>query len=280
MVIPQTEFALNRGVRIAYQTLGDGPCDLLVVPGLVSHVGLIWDDPDQARFYEGLAAFARVIVYDKRSTGLSDRTVAIPAMDERIADTLAVMEAAKSTRAAVLGISEGGKMALTLAARHPGRVRALALYGAFARSPTQEWPASQVATRFNLIERAWGTGLLPPTMAPSLANDAEFRRIWSRFERESASQAVAGALLRMDHDVDVGDVLPTVRVPTLLMHRTGDQRIGVEYGRELAARMRAAHYIELPGDDHLPHIGDSSRVIAEIEAFLTSVMNETASAAA
>ncbi|HXC28806.1 MAG TPA: alpha/beta hydrolase [Stellaceae bacterium] len=280
MVIPQTNFARSRGVRIAYQTLGDGPCDLLVVPGLVSHVGLLWDDPEQARFYENLAAFARVIVYDKRATGLSDRAVAIPAMDERIADTLAVIDAAKSTRAAVLGISEGGKMALTLAARHPGRVRALALYGAFARSPTQEWPPSQVATRFNLIERAWGTGLLPPTMAPSRASDENFRRIWMRFERESASQAVAGALLRMDHDVDVSDVLPAVRVPTLLMHRTGDQRIGVEYGRELAARMRAAHYIELPGEDHLPHYGDSARVIAELEVFLTDAMSGSTSAAA
>jgi pimeloyl-ACP methyl ester carboxylesterase len=280
MVAPQTRFARNRGVRIAYQVLGDGPCDLVVVPGLVSHIGLIWDDPDQAQFYEGLAAFARVILYDKRGTGLSDRAAAIPAMDTRIADTLAVMDAARSVRAAVLGISEGGKMGLTLAATHPGRVRALALYGAFARSPTQEWPPSQVATRFNLIERAWGTGLLPPTMAPSRACDENFRRLWVRFERESASPTIAGALLRMDHDVDVRDILPAVRVPTLLMHRAGDQRIGVEYGRELAARMPAAHYIELPGDDHLPHIGDSTRVVAEIEAFLTNMVSAAASAAA
>lgn len=280
MVAPQTRFARNRNVRIAYQVLGDGPCDLVVVPGLVSHLGLIWDDPDQVQFYEGLAAFARVILYDKRSTGLSDRAAAIPAMDIRIADTLAVMDAARSTRPAVLGISEGGKMALTLAARHPGRVHALALYGAFARSPTQEWPPSQVASRFNLIERAWGTGLLPPTMAPSRTRDENFRRLWVRFERESASSAIAGALLRMDHDVDVRDTLPAVRVPALVMHRTGDQRIGVEYGRELAARMPAARYIELPGDDHLPHTGDSARILSEIEAFVAGLTRGAASVAA
>lgn len=280
MVAPQTRFACNRDVRIAYQVLGNGPCDLIVVPGLVSHIGLIWDDPDQAQFYEGLAAFARVIVYDKRGTGLSDRAAAIPAMDTRIADTLAVMDAARSVRPAVLGISEGGKMGIALAARHPGRVRALTLYGAFARSPTQEWPPSQVASRFNLIERAWGTGLLPPSMAPSRARDENFRRTWVRFERESASPAVAGALLRMDHDVDVSGILAAVRAPTLLMHRAGDQRIDVEYGRLLAAQMPEARYIELPGEDHLPHIGDSARILTEIEAFLRTPACAVADAAA
>lgn len=270
MASPETRYARNGDVRIAYQVLGRDAPDLLVVPGLVSHLALVWDDPAQARFYEGLAAFTRVIVYDKRGTGLSDRDAGIPALDTRIADTLAVMDAAGARRAAVLGISEGGKMSLALTAAHPGRVRALALYGAFARSPTQEWPPSQVGSRFNLIERAWGTGLLPPSMAPSKAGDEEFRQLWMRFERESASPAVAAALLRMDHEVDVSHVLPAVRVPTLLIHRADDQRIGVEYGRRLAAQMPAARYVELPGQDHLPHIGDSERIVALIGEFLAA----------
>jgi pimeloyl-ACP methyl ester carboxylesterase len=270
MASPETRYARNGDVRIAYQVLGREQPDLLVVPGLVSHLGLIWDDPELARFYESLAAFARLIVFDKRGTGLSDRDAPIAAMDTRLADTLAVMDAAGAARPAIFGISEGGKMSLTLAAGHPERVRALVLYGAFARSPTQDWPPGQVASRFNLIERAWGTGLLPPSVAPSKAGDEEFRRLWVRFERESASPAVAAALLRLDHDVDVSDMLPAVRVPTLLMHRAGDQRIGVEHGRRLAAQMPSARYVELPGDDHLPHIGDSERIVKLIREFVAA----------
>jgi len=268
MAPPETRYARNGDARIAYQVIGRGKFDLVVVQGLVSHLGLIWDDPDLSQFYKALAAFARVIVFDKRGTGLSDRDVAIPGMADRIDDTLAVMDAAGAARAAVFGISEGGKMSLMLAATRPERVRALALYGAFARSPTQEWPPGQVATRFNLIERAWGTGMLPQSVAPSRAGNETFRDRWVRFERESASPPVVAALLRMDHEADVTDILSAVRVPSLLIHRKDDQRIGVEYGRALAAQMPQARYVELPGGDHLPHIGDTGRIIALIREFL------------
>lgn len=274
----ETRYAMNGDVRIAYQVVGEavgqGKTDLVLVPGLVSHLDLIWEEPEHAQFCGELAGFARLIMFDKRGTGLSDRDRGIAGIEDRMADTIAVMDAAGSRRAVMFGFSEGGKMALMFAATHPERVRGLALYGAFARSPTQAWPASQVEARFALMERSWGMALLPPTVAPSKASDHAFRRRWARVEQRSASAATAGALLRMDHEVDVAEMLPKVRVPTLVMHRVGDQRIGVEHGRYLAAHMPGAKYVELPGVDHLPYIGDSEQVIAEVRDFLAGLPDE------
>ncbi|HYM71504.1 MAG TPA: alpha/beta hydrolase [Stellaceae bacterium] len=266
-----TRYARNGDIRIAYQVVGEGALDLVLVPGLVSHLDLIWEEPEHAQFCEQLAGFARLILFDKRGTGLSDREAGVVGLDRRIDDARAVMDAAGSRRAAMFGFSEGGKMALTFAAACPDRVRALALYGAFARSPTQAWPADQVETRFALMERTWGIAMLPPSVAPSKAADQAFRRRWARFERRSASPATARALLRLDHDLDVTPILPAVRVPTLVMHRSGDQRIGVEHGRYIAEHMPEAKYVELPGIDHLPYIGDSERVIAEVRDFLANL---------
>jgi pimeloyl-ACP methyl ester carboxylesterase len=267
----ETRYAISGDTRIAYQVVGQGTVDLLLVPGLVSHLDLIWEEPEHARFCERLAEFSRLIMFDKRGTGASDRKAGIGTMQDRMDDIRAVMEAAGSRRPVIFGFSEGGKMALLFAAAHPDAVRALALYGAFAVSPTRAWPPEQVETRFALMERAWGTPMLPPSVAPSKASDQAFRRRWARFEARSASAAAARALLRMDHDLDVGEVLPSVRVPTLLMHRTGDRRIGVEYGRELAAGLPDASYVELPGVDHLLYLGDSDRILVELRRFLASL---------
>ena len=274
MASVETCYARNGKVRIAYQVVGDGTADLVLVPGLVSHVGLIWEDPAYAEFCRGLAKFSRLIVFDKRGTGASDRRAGIARFDKRLDDMLAVMDAAGSRRAALFGFSEGGKTALTFAVAHPARVRALALYGAFALSPTRAWPPEQVESRFALMERVWGVPMLPPTVAPSLASDQVFRRRWARFERRSASAATAGKLLRQDHELDVTGVLPQVRVPTLILHRTGDQRIPVEHGRFLARHMPDATYVELPGVDHLPFIADSERIIDEVRRFLAGVGDE------
>ena len=274
MASVETCYARNGKVRIAYQVVGDGTADLVLVPGLVSHVGLIWEDPAYAEFCRGLAAFSRLIVFDKRGTGASDRRAGIARFDKRLDDMLAVMDAAGSRRAALFGFSEGGKTALAFAVAHPERVRALALYGAFALSPTRAWPPEQVESRFALMERVWGVPMLPPTVAPSLASDQVFRRRWARFERRSASAATAGKLLRQDHELDVTGVLPQVRVPTLILHRTGDQRIPVEHGRFLARHMPDATYVELPGVDHLPFIADSERIIDEVRRFLAGVGDE------
>lgn len=275
MTRPTTRFARNGDVRIAYQVIeqsgGDRPLDLLVVPGLVSHLGLVWENPAQSRFYRALAQFARLILFDKRGTGLSDRDKGTPDLDQRIDDLRAVMGAAAVSRAAILGESEGGLTSLLLAATYPAQVRALTLYGAFIHSPERGWPADQVEARFDILERTWGACVLPPRVAPSLAADQKFRRGWARFERLSASAKTAATLLRIDRDTDIDWALPAIRVPTLLLHRAGDRRIAVENSRYLAAHMPDATYVELPGEDHLPYIGDSERVIAEIEAFLRAL---------
>jgi pimeloyl-ACP methyl ester carboxylesterase len=273
----ETRFAKNGDVRIAYQIVGEGPFDLVVVPGLVSHLDLTWEDPAHARFCEALASFSRVILFDKRSTGLSDRNVPPPNLAQRMEDVRAVMDAAGARRPAMLGISEGGMMSLLFAATYPERVRALALYGAFAQSPTRLWPPGQVETRLDLVERAWGAQMMPPSVAPSRAADQEFRRAWAHFERESASPAAARELLRLSREADVSPVLASIAVPVLLLHRSSDRRVGIENARYLAAHIPGAKFVELPGDDHLPYVGDSERVAAEIAAFLKPAMGNAPS---
>ena len=280
MARPETRFARNGDVRIAYQVVdqegGDRALDLVMVPGLVSHLDLVWEDPAHARFCRGLARFARLILFDKRGTGLSDRDVTPPCLETRMDDVRAVMGAAGTHRPAMLGISEGGMMSLLFAATHPERVRALALYGAFAQSPTRAWPAHQVEIRFDLVERGWGAQLMPPSVAPSMASDAEFRRNWTRFEQQSASPAMARDLLRLSRDADVEPALLTIRVPMLVLHRSGDRRVGIDSARHLAARIPGATLVELPGEDHLPYVGDSARLVSEIAAFLSRTTAEKA----
>jgi pimeloyl-ACP methyl ester carboxylesterase len=267
----ETHYARHGKVRIAYQVVGEGKIDLVLVPGLVSHLDLIWDDPAYARFCRQLAGFSRLILFDKRGTGASDRRAGIADFDTRLADMLAVMEAARSRRAALFGFSEGGKTALAFTGAHPERVRAVALYGAFAVSPTRAWPEAEVEKRFQLMERVWGQPMLPPSVAPSLAADQSFRRRWARFERRSADATVAGQLLRLDHELDVTGILPQIKVPTLILHRSGDQRIPIGHARHLAKHMPGAKYVEMPGVDHLPFIGDSTTIIDEIRQLLAGL---------
>ena len=267
----ETCYVRNGKPRIAYQVIGDGEIDLVLVPGLVSHLRLLWDDPAHARFCRQLAEFSRLIMFDKRGTGISDRKAGVADFDQRLDDMLAVMDAARSRRAALFGFSEGGKTAVAFAAAHPERVRGLTLYGAFAISPTRAWPPEQVESRFALMERVWGVPMLPPSVAPSLAADQSFRKRWARFEKRGADPATAGKLLRMDHDLDVTGLLPQLRVPTLVIHRASDQRISVEHGRYLAEHIPGAKYVEVPGADHLPFIGDGDRIIDEVRRFLASL---------
>jgi pimeloyl-ACP methyl ester carboxylesterase len=273
MGAPETRYARNGDVRIAYQVVeqrgGEHALDLIVVPGLVSHLDLTWEDPAHTRFCEALAGFARLILFDKRGTGLSDRDHGVPDLEQRMDDVRAVLDAAGAPCPAMLGISEGGMMSLLFAATYPERLRGLALYGAFVHSPTRAWPEAQVDVRFELVERVWGTGALPPRVAPSMAADQQFRRAWSRFELMSARAADAAALLRIDRDADISGVLPSIRAPTLLLHRGGDRRIGIENAHYLAARVPGARFVELPGEDHLHYVGDSARLVAELRSFLT-----------
>jgi pimeloyl-ACP methyl ester carboxylesterase len=272
-VPPKTRYAKSGDVHIAYQIVGNGALDLVVVPPAVSHLELGWEEPSFARFLGRLASFARVIVFDKRGTGLSDRVSErdMPTLEQRMDDVRAVMDSAGSERAAVLGVCDGGSMSALFAATHPTRTLSLALFGTWRATAgnqilrTKEWMRELLET----LERTWGEGLDLPFYAPSRANDEIYKAWWARLQRLGASPGAACTLLRMNFNIDIGDVLPTIRVPTLVMHRAGDRVCRVEGGRYTAERIPGAKYVELPGEDHLPWVGDQDAVIEEIQEFLT-----------
>jgi pimeloyl-ACP methyl ester carboxylesterase len=275
MTPPETRYAKNGDVHIAYQVFGGGPLDLVVVHGFVGNIELHWDFPDAARFYTRLGSFCRVICFDKRGTGLSDRDCGIATLEERMDDVRAVMDAAGSERAALFGQSEGGPMSVLFAAAHPERTRALVLYGTFARSNQRDWSPERFDARMVEFDRGWGTTMSRlPMLAPGKLSDAAFSRAWTRLERQSASPAAAIAMLRMNKDIDVSHVLPVIRVPTLVLHRTGDLTVNVDQGRYLAAHLPGARYVEMAGHDHLVFVGDGDRLVDEIQEFLTGSRSE------
>ncbi len=275
----QTKYAKVGDIHIAYQVLGEGPRDLVVVPGWVSHLEVqYWEEPSIARFFERLAGFARLILFDKRGTGLSDRVArdALPALEERMEDVHAVMDAAGSKRAALFGISEGGPMCALFAATYPERTSALIMSGCYAkwiRDADYPWAPTRAdhEAAFAAYERNWGTPIGFKTVAPSVANDETARNWWARNLRLGASPADGNALYRMNIEIDIRSVLPTIRVPTLVLHRSGDRLINVGNGRYVASRIPGAKYVELEGADHLPWFGDANAVLVEIEEFLTGV---------
>ena len=264
MVVPVTRYAKSGDVHIAYQVFGGGATDLVFVPGFISHIENYWEHPDLARWLLRLGAFARVIMFDKRGTGLSDPVSVVPSLDLRMDDVRAVMDAAASERAALLGVSEGGSLAALFAATYPQRCLQLVLYGAFARFPN----AAEALKRFcSYADQAWGSGRSLSAWAPSRQNDRTLQQWWGRFERLGASPAAAMAVMRMATETDVGDIVSSIRVPTLVIHSKDDTLIPIECGRFLARNIPGARLIELPGQDHLfflhEQIGDC------IEEFLT-----------
>jgi pimeloyl-ACP methyl ester carboxylesterase len=274
--IPRTRYAKSGDLNIAYQVLGDGPLDLVFVPGFVSNVEMMWEEPALARFLRRLASFTRLIVFDKRGTGLSDRVpvAELPMLDERMDDVRAVMDAAGSTRAAIFGVSEGGCMSILFAATYPERTSALVLYGCFAkrlRSPDYPW-APTLEERLADVkdtEEHWGDAVDLDHYAPSLHGDRAFGEWFSAYFRRSASPAAAAALLRMNGMIDVRAVLPSVRVPTLVMQGVGDVQVNVEEGRYLASRIEGARFVALPNSDHLFWVSHQDEVIGEIQEFIT-----------
>ena len=269
MDLPETRYAKSGDIHIAYQVVGEGEVDLVYVPGFVSNLDLNWEEPDRAYFYSRLAAFSRLILFDKRGTGLSDRSAGIASLEVRMDDVRAVMDAAGCERAAVFGLSEGGPMSMLFAASYPERTRALALYGTYARN--QGLSADGIRRRIELIERAWGTGEYGRALAPGKANDEIYLRKLARWERQGASPSAAIALMQMNREIDVGDTLSTIRVPTLILHRLGDSRIPADWGRFLATHIPGAKWVELPGSDH-SFFGErdiTDRIIDEVEQFLT-----------
>jgi class 3 adenylate cyclase len=265
MAMPITRYAKSGDVHIAYQVFGSGPIDLVFVPGFVSHIENYWDQPDLARWLLRLSSFARVAIFDKRGTGLSDRVPEAPSLDLRMDDARAVMDAAGMERAALLGVSEGGPLATLFAATYPQRCQALVLYGTFARS---SWLTPKGLENFlAYIESAWGSGRSLPMWAPSHRDDPALKQWWGRFERLGGSPAAVIAVVRMISQIDISDILPSVRVPTLVIHCTKDTLIGIEHGRFLAEHIPGAILLELPGDDHLFFVHE--QIVGAIEEFLT-----------
>jgi class 3 adenylate cyclase len=267
---PDTRYAKSGDVHIAYQVFGEGEVNLVLAPPFVSNIENFWDSPDLARWMLRLGSFARLAMFDKRGTGLSDRVAELSGMDQRMDDLRLVMDAAGMEQAALLGISEGGSLAALFAATHPARCRALVLYGAFARFSSW-FPSNEAFAEFlGYIDQAWGTGGSAAFFAPSRINDPAFVRWFGRFERLGASPAAAAAYMRMNSQIDISDIVSTIRVPTLVIHRTDDKAINVEGGRFLAKHIPGARYIELPGVDHAPMVGDNADEIADaIQEFLT-----------
>jgi class 3 adenylate cyclase len=275
----ETRYALTPdGVSIAYQVVGAGPIDLVWVPGWVSHIEAAWDEPTLARFFEGLASFSRLILFDKRGTGLSDRVPesGLPSLETRMADLLTVLDAVGSTRSALLGSSEGAPMCVLFAASHPDRTTAMVLYGGFARRlRDDDYPIGETRETSEALiaemQTNWGGPVGLEARAPSMAGDRRFREAWARYLRMGASPSSVVALTRMNAEIDVRAALPAVRVPTLILHRTGDRVIPVEASRYMAERIEGAKLVALPGDDHLPWVGGAEQVIGEIEEFLTGI---------
>lgn len=273
---PETRYARSGDYHIAYQVTGEGPVDLVFAQGYVTHLEIEWEDPRPARFIEALSSFCRLIRFDKRGTGLSDRVAGLATLEERMDDLRAVMDAAGSERAVLLGASEGGPMSLLFSATYPERVRSLILCGAFARiawAADHPWgrTAQQLADIVRQIEEKWGTGHTVDVYSPSVAHDTAYRAWRGRLDRAGASPGAAIALARMNFGIDVCHVLPTIAVPTLVLHRGQDVAIPVEHGRQLAREIPGARYVELEGRDHPPWTGDSAAVLAAIRDFaLTS----------
>ena len=264
-------YAKSGDVHIAYRVFGDGPRDIVLIPGTLSHVELSWEFPPWEHLLKRLTAFARVIVFDKRGQGLSDR-VAEQTLEERTGDVRAVMDAAGSKQATIYGWSEGGQMCLMFAATYPERTSALVLYGTSASMKNVPWarPPELVEQFFAAVETHWGEGILLPLNAPSRRKDQSLVQLFGRLERASASPSSILALFRANIDIDVRHLLPSVRVPTLILHRVGDAMVPVAAGRVLAEHIPAARYLEIPGDDHLVTDNETQDVIAdEIEEFMT-----------
>ena len=271
--VAKTKYAKSGDVHIAYRVFGTGPRDVILVPGTVSHVELYWELPTNQYLLERLASFSRVIVFDKRGQGLSDR-VADQTLDERVGDVLAVMDAAGSDRATVYGWSEGGQLSLTLAARHPERVASLVLYGTYASIQAPPWAVTreQFARFLQTIEAHWGEGVLVRLNAPGRAGDKAFVEWFGRLERAVASPNAILTLMRANYELDVVHLLQSIRVPTLVLHRAGDALVPVDTGRALAHGIPGAKYVELPGDDHMLQALDRDvldTLLDEIEEFVT-----------
>jgi pimeloyl-ACP methyl ester carboxylesterase len=270
---PETRYAKSGDVHIAYQVSGSGPIDLVLIPGFLSHLDADWDNPVVSRLLRRMETFCRLIRFDKRGTGLSDR-VRIPTLEERMDDVRAVMDAAGSGKAALFGYSEGGPMSILFSATYPERTTGLMIYGSYARRVSApDHPCGMSAEEFDAftarLQREWGGPAAIDVFAPSRAGDPAARQGFGNYLRISGSPGAMMEIMRMNREIDIRPVLPAVRVPTLVLHRTGDRLTHVDQGRYLAAHIPGARLRELGGEDHIWWVGDGNAVVDEIEEFLT-----------
>jgi pimeloyl-ACP methyl ester carboxylesterase len=276
MKAPETRYAKSGDENIAYQVVGKGPPDLVLVDQWFSNMEAQWEFPPLARLLTRLASFSRLILLDKRGTGLSDPVPlgALPTLEEWMDDVRAVIEAAGSERAAIVGGIGASYLAILFAATHPDRTSALVLVDGYARAsqaPDYPWgiPAEVLPAQLDQVRYGWGKGILLDFVAPTAGTDPDVRNAYARYERQSASPGSARAMVQMLHESDVRHVLPTIRVPTLVIQHTEGARIGAPHGRYLAEHIDGARYVELPGRDNLIWAGDQERLIEEIQEFLT-----------
>jgi pimeloyl-ACP methyl ester carboxylesterase/class 3 adenylate cyclase len=275
---PQTETRYTRSgdVSIAYQVIGEGPLELVYVPSWVTNVEENWEQPSYARFLSRLASFARVILFDKRGTGLSDRVTQLPSLEERMDDVRAVMDAAGSPRAALFGSTEGGAICALFAATYPDRTSALIMYGAYAkriRSYDYPWGPTMEEREewYEALMREWGGPAILDSVAPSVKSDEQFCNWWAGYLRHSSSPGAALALSKMNTLIDIRKVLPVIHVPALVVHRTNDLISPIEGARYIAKNIQGAKLAELPGIDHLPFVGDIDAIVDSVQEFLTGV---------
>jgi pimeloyl-ACP methyl ester carboxylesterase len=281
-VTPEVRYARSGDVSIAYSVVGDGPFDLVWTPGALSHLDFVWEDEDRSRFFHALASFSRLIVFDKRGTGLSDRVAGIADLETRMDDIRAVMDAAGSESAVVCGVSEGGPMALLFAATYPERVRALVVYGSlprFVRGPNFPWqePKHEYLAEYEADAERWGTEEIAREWLESQGMDTSPEAVRKRARRDRIVIS-PGALLqlgRMNAEIDVRPILSTIRVPTLVLHRSEDP-IPVEGARWTAEQIPGARFVELPGGPHMPYLGDWESVVGAIREFVEPICLEAA----
>jgi len=280
--MPETRYAQSGDVSVAYQVIGDGPTDLVYVPGWISNVELMWEDPTLARFLRRLGSFARLITFDKRGTGLSDGVSLseLPDLETRMDDLRAVMDAAGSEKATIFGHSEGGVLSILFAATHPDRTTRLILTGAYAtRIRSDDYPWAPTHDERVDVAKAttasWGSDAGIQEMAPSRADDPAFKAWWGRYQRLSASPRAAAALITMNSQADVTDLLHAVSAPTLLLYRRHDKDVTIEEGRHIADAIEGSRLVELEGADHLFWAGDTDTMLDEIEEFVTGSLGSS-----
>lgn len=276
----ETRYAKSGDLRIAYQILGDGPIDLLFAPGYLSHLEQNQWWPAYRAFFDRMASFSRLLVFDRRGTGLSDRILTLGSFEELMDDIAAVLDASGSERAALFGGAEGGPMCALFAATYPERTSALVLGASYARrrwAPDYPWGLDDETQQRILdgYEERWGrVGFGSHSIAPSLVDDERFQDWYAQAQRFSGTPASAQAWFRITMEIDIRGVLPAIRVPTLVIHRAGDRVIPVESGRYLAEHIPGARYAEVPGDDHFPFVGDVDSLVDEVEEFVTGTRPE------